>query len=370
MKTKRVILSVSNDISLDRRVEKECMALQELGFEPIVVGRLLPNSKPLDKPFKTKRFKLWFNKGALFYAALNIRLFVYLLFAPKAILHANDLDTLLANFLVSKLRGLSLVYDSHELFTEVPEIQHRPMVKKVWLAIEGFIFPKLKHVFTVNKAIADIYEAKYKVPVAILRNVPIVSNLEGSVQEKPASPFTVIMQGAGINVDRGAEELVQSAEYLPNDFRILIVGSGDAWPNIEKLLRENPHLAQKVSLKGKVPYKQLLSLTKNAHIGVSLDKPTNLNYKYSLPNKLFDYCLAQTPVLVSSVPVVAGIVEAEKCGWVLSEVRSQVIAQKLIEIKNAPEAYKQAQENCISVAKKYNWENEKKVLQNVYKTFL
>ena len=370
MKSKRVILSVSNDISTDRRVEKVCLALMELGLEPLVVGRNLPTSVDPNKPYATKRFSLRVNKGALFYACLNLRLFFYLLFAPKAILHANDLDTLLPNFLVSKLRGLPLIYDSHELFTEVPEIQNRPFVKKTWLAIERFIFPKLKHVFTVNDVIAGIYQEKYQVPVQVLKNVPLVSQYPQTVITKPATPFTVIMQGAGINVDRGAEELLLSAQYLTNDFRILIVGAGDAWPSLEKLLIDKPELNQRVSLKTKLPYTELLELTKTAHLGVSLDKPTNLNYKYSLPNKLFDYCLAQTPVLVSNVPVVAGIVTQENCGWIVPNVTPKAIAERIKQIQKNAEDYKKVQAACLQVITKYNWDIEKQQLLNVYKTIV
>jgi hypothetical protein len=77
-----------------------------------VVGRLLPNSKPLSRGYKTVRFKLWFTKGPLFYF-FNLRLFYLYGYKPAA-LHANDLDTLLPNFLISKWFNIPLVYDSHE----------------------------------------------------------------------------------------------------------------------------------------------------------------------------------------------------------------------------------------------------------------
>jgi len=79
----------------------------------------------------------------LFYANYNIRLFFYLLYSKVDILWSNDLDSLPANYLASKVKGKKLIYDSHEYFTEVPELVSRPDVQKVWESIEEIIFPKL-----------------------------------------------------------------------------------------------------------------------------------------------------------------------------------------------------------------------------------
>src|SRR6478735_10941986 len=118
---KKIIVSVSNDLSTDQRVKKVCAYLHANGFEVVLLGRKLKNSLEItDRPYKTKRFNLWFNKGALFYANLNIRLFFYLLFHKSDWLLANDLDTLPANYYARGKRVL--VYDTHEIFCEVPEL--------------------------------------------------------------------------------------------------------------------------------------------------------------------------------------------------------------------------------------------------------
>ena len=112
---KKVILSVTNDIAIDQRVKRSAGTLQEMGFDVWVIGRKLPNSLPVDElGFQTKRFAQWFTKGALFYATYNTRLFFYLLFKKADLLFANDLDTLLPNYLVSKIKNIPLVYDRHE----------------------------------------------------------------------------------------------------------------------------------------------------------------------------------------------------------------------------------------------------------------
>src|SRR5689334_15932835 len=123
---KKVIISVTSDLVTDQRVHKVSQTLHANGFDVLLVGRKMRKSLPLEKrAYRTKRFALWFEKTALFYMNYNIRLFFFLLFSRVDILLSNDLDTLPANYLVSILRKKPLVYDSHEYFTGVPELQHR-----------------------------------------------------------------------------------------------------------------------------------------------------------------------------------------------------------------------------------------------------
>ena len=166
----RAIVSVTNDLYTDQRVHKVCTFLVAQGYEVLLVGRKRRSSIPLPpREYKTHRMKLLFETGAKFYAFFNFRLFLFLLFRKADILVSNDLDTLLANHLANKFkRKTRLVYDSHEYFTEVPELTSRPKVQKIWLKIEEWIFPKLKDVYTVNGSIAEIYSKKYKKNIRIV----------------------------------------------------------------------------------------------------------------------------------------------------------------------------------------------------------
>jgi hypothetical protein len=109
---KRALISVVSDLVTDQRVHRTALSLHKKGIEVVLIGRRKKDSADVLREYKTVRFKLWWEKGALFYAAYNVRLFFYLLFHRADFLVANDLDTLLPNFLVSKIKGIELFYDS------------------------------------------------------------------------------------------------------------------------------------------------------------------------------------------------------------------------------------------------------------------
>jgi len=368
---KRIIVSVSNDLSTDQRVKKVCSFLHEHGFEVILLGRKLPGSLALtDRPYKIKRFKLLFNKGALFYANLNIRLFFYLLFHKSEWLLSNDLDTLPANYHASRFsKKRKLVYDTHEIFCEVPELQNHPKKKNIWLSFEKRIFPKLKKVYTVNHSIANYYSEKYKVQPLVVRNI---SESQTSQQKKsrtelelPENKFIVIIQGSGININRGNEEVVKAFDYLNEEYLLLIIGNGDVIPALKKHVIEN-NLTKKVWFKPKMSYNEMMQYTSNCNLGISMDKDSNLNYKFSLPNKLFDFMHAGIPVLATNLPEIASIINQYQVGIIGNSHDPKHIADHITQLKNNPELRSALNENCKKASKILTWENECKVLEKIY----
>ena len=363
----RVLVSVTNDLATDNRVRRTCDVLVDMGYEVLLVGRKLPGSLPLDRPYRTKRMRLLFNKGPLFYAEYNLRLFLLLLFNKATLFLSNDLDTLLPNYLAARIRGKKLVYDTHEFYTEVPELVNRPKVRAVWLAIERRIFPKLRTVITVNGSIAAAYAERYGNKVHVVRNIPPARDL-GSLPSReeldlPQGKRILVMQGAGINVQRGAEEAVLAMRELP-DCLLLIIGGGDAWPVLEKMVRDHA-LQDRVRLLGKMPYERMMAYTRNADLGLTLDKDTNLNYRFSLPNKLFDYLHAGIPVLATDLPEVAGIVREFDCGVVLAHAEPEAIVRAVQELFLDPEHYRALRQNATFAARKLDGEQEAAKLRSI-----
>jgi len=366
---KRVVVSVINDLSFDQRVDKVCTTLTNEGFDVLLIGRKLKESTPISRDYKTSRMNLVFTNGALFYAFFNLRLFFKLLYVKADIFHANDLDTLLANRWASKLRRKPLVYDSHEYFTGVPEIQNRPKVKKVWEKIEKSIFPKLTHVFTVNQSIADLYSKQYGKDVQVLRNVPKDDNLQKTKSRIdlgiPLDKKIVLVQGTGINVDRGIEELLEALAIMENTV-LYIVGSGDVLKKLkERSIADD--LKDKVVFVGKLPYQEMMQYTFNADVGITLDKDTNINYRFSLPNKIFDYIKAGLPVLSSDLVELKNIIEQYNIGVITKNHSPEEIKKGLLAVWEDESCFTNFRENAIKAGQELTWEKEVVNLVDVYK---
>jgi glycosyltransferase involved in cell wall biosynthesis len=372
LQKKKVIVSVINDLVTDQRVARTCSVLQELNYDVLLVGREQKKSQPLQKrDYKFKRLKLLFEQGPQFYLFFNIRLFFVLLFNKADILLANDLDTLLPNYLVSKIKDIPLIYDSHEIFCEVPELQSNPGKKKMWESLESWIVPKLKYGITVNQSIANYFTEKYNVPFIYVRNIPDYTKIENlrshSDLNLPVEKKIVILQGAGINMHRGAEELVEAFQYLNDDYLLLIIGSGD----VIHQLKENVvqfGLQNKVAFIDKIPASELRHYTSNANLGVTIDKDSNMNYHFSLPNKVFDYMHAGIPILATKLPEIENLINSYKIGVFIENHDPQHIAKQIDDFLNSS-YYLEYKNNTVIASDENKWQIEKQKLVKLFADF-
>jgi hypothetical protein len=101
--SKKIIFTVTNDLNHDQRMIRICTALAA-NYDVHLIGRVLPHSKPIvNQSFTQHRLNVWFQKGKLFYAEYNIRLFFFLLKKQFDMVCGIDLDTILPCYLVSKI---------------------------------------------------------------------------------------------------------------------------------------------------------------------------------------------------------------------------------------------------------------------------
>ena len=365
----RIILVVSNDLSCDARVHKMATTLTNAGYSVPVLGRKLPQSLPLSEmPYEQRRLRFLCNRGALFYAEMNIRFFFFLLFRKFDLATANDLDTLLAVYCATKIRRKALVYDSHEYYTEVPELQQRPRVKRIWQGIERRIFPKLRNAMTVCESIAKIYQQKYHTNVEVVRNVPFLQSAQfASANLQLPSKHVVLYQGA-LNLGRGLEMLIESMQFM-TDVCLLLVGDGDKMVELKQLAQEKG-VTEKVIFTGKIPFEKLPSYTQLATIGVSVEEDWGENYRYALPNKLFDYIHAGKPVLVSDLPEMRNVVETYRCGEVLQNRMPELVARQIQSLLQNTTQLQFYAEQSRKASQELCWQREEEKILQLYRNSL
>jgi glycosyltransferase involved in cell wall biosynthesis len=360
--SKKIIVSVISDLVTDQRVQKECGTLHKMGYEVLLIGR---ESKRIfllkELPFKTIRFYNPFCKGPFMYLIFNAQLFFYLLFKKADVLWSNDLDTLLPNFIISRLKNAKLVYDSHEYFTESVI---KKTSKKIWEFLERILFPHLKNVITVNNSIKEIYEKQYKVPVTVIRNVPYQLVQRSSVAKPllPANKKILVMQGNGLNENRGAEEAVLTMQYLPDEFMLYFIGGGTIINDLKQMTDELK-LNHKIIFIALLPYTEMMEYTRQCFLGLIFEKIDTMDeHRFSLPNKFFDYIHAGVPVLSSKAVEIEAIMKKYNIGAFIESFDPAAIAKAIIDILMKKEMYNQWKQNTVAAAREYNWENEENIL--------
>ncbi len=356
---KRVIVSVTNNLVIDQRVERVCQSLHKWGFEVLLVGRTWPHMPMPARPYSCRRIKHFFNRKFLFYAEYNIRLFFFLLFHKADILLANDLDTLPANYLISKIKRNKLVFDSHEYFPETPEVYQRRFVRSFWLLIEKLMIKGCDQYYTVSGKLADIYRQKYGINFSIIRNLPVSQPENINVRKTK----TIIYQGS-VNVGRGLELMLQALKLLP-DGNLIVAGDG---PELKKLkeMALALQISERVLFAGNLMPEQLRELTKTASAGISIEEAMGMSYLVALPNKLFDYIQAGVPVITSNLPEMAAVVNQYEVGMILEERTPENLASVLHTMLHNEDKRLLWKEKIKIARQELCWENEEIKLKELF----
>lgn len=356
---KRIILTVTSDPAYDQRMIRICNSLQGAGYDVLLIGRLRPNSKELpERPFRQRRIRQRIDRGKLFYAIYNLKLFFTLLFVKADCFCAIDLDTILPVFYASRIRRKPRVYDAHELFTEMEEVVTRPATHKMWLAIERHTVPGFHFGYTVNESYVREYKRMYGVQYAIVRNATVLRPLT-----IPPKPEKIILYQGAVNHGRCFPELIAAMQEV--DAKLVICGEGNFYDQALALVKEL-RLEEKVVFKGYVRPEDLRDYTLNAYIGITLFVATSLSNELSLANRFFDYMHAGVPQLAMNYPEYAAVNAQYEVANLLNEVTPQTVAIALNKLLRDEGYYARLQGECLKAREVYCWQREEERLLGVY----
>lgn len=355
----KITLFATTDLNFDQRLQRISFSLATTEHEVILVGRENDNSPILKKTsFKQKRLKCIINKGFLFYFEFNVRIAFFLFRNKTNIVVANDLDTVIGVYFGTLFSNTKRIFDAHEYFTEVPELNNRKIKKNIWKWIEKKYVPLFDVHYTVNDSLANLFKENLNLKFEVIRNVPKQTTVKKIYKNNDKY---ILYQGA-LNKGRGLSEIIIAMQNV--NCILKIAGSGDIENELITLVKELK-LENKIFFLGKLEPLELKKVTEKAYIGLNLLENNSLNYYYSLANKFFDYIQAEIPQICMNFPEYKILNKEYEVALLVKNLDKQILVKAIKNLDNE-NFYTSLKNNCRKAKNIYNWENEEKKLITIY----
>jgi len=274
-----------------------------------------------------------------------------------ALVHANDLDTLIAGVLLSRLKKMPLLYDAHELFTAQFTGASRQF-RSILFGLEHWLIRYADSVVTVSRSIAETLAAWHGVSVPrVVMNCPSARPLVGAgvagaiPRQRPLA--RVVYQGMYLP-ERGLEELILSVPQF-DSAELYLRGYGDLEPALRALV-EREGLQGRVHFLPPADPRYMVESLAGFDIGVVPYRPTHLCHQYCLPNKVFEYLQAGLALAVSALPELERLVKETETGELFDPERPDDIARAINALTKDPRRLGEAQSKARLAAMRYTWE--------------
>lgn len=359
---KSVLISFLGNINYDSRCLNLYQSLEQKNFDVNFIGFDWTTKNLSQLKGKITIKKLNKRKISLpFYLKFAFLLNVKLLFNKYDIYFAEDLYTLPFVVLFGKIKRGKIIYDSRELFGYLAGLGEKKKIQGILRFVEKLFINRTDLIIVTGEMDKEFLIKEYKAKnVIILRNFPKYSKIFEvyDLRKKfniPSSTTILIYQGM-IHHGRGLRTVF---EFLRKneDYIFFIVGDGSQKNFYENLAAEMK-IDHKIIFVGKVPQTELLKYTKGSDIGVSLIENISLSYFYALPNKLFEYIMAEIPCVVSNLPQMDKVIKEYKVGISVALEDLTQLDSALKRISQDIIFREELIRNCAKASRELNWEKE------------
>jgi glycosyltransferase involved in cell wall biosynthesis len=372
---KKVTSIVLNNFQNDSRVLKENISLQNAGYDVQVVALWEDGVKEHEivQNIPVHRVKLKSKKWSKNKLVQFIKYFEFLykvskLYKNTNIIHCNDLNALPIGVMIKKFfnKNIKIVYDAHEY--EINDVPNESKYKiKIKYILEKSLIKYADKTITVSDAIANEYVKLYNIPKpSLVLNTPPYKKIDKkdifrdtfNIQKDK----TIFLYQGGLSRGRGIEILLETFKQIDDKKSVIIfMGYGELEEHVLNASEEEDNIFFHKAVAPDI----LLDYTSSADFGILFYENNCLNHYYCSPNKIFEYLMAEIPVIVSNLYEMKRLVEKNNIGAIAKE--------------NSPEGLKEAigdavklnkeelNKNIQKVKEVYNWEEQEKILLEVYK---
>lgn len=232
------------------------------------------------------------------------------------LIHCNDTTVLPLAIFIKFFTNAKLIYDAHEL-----ESNRNGLSKisgKLTLFMERIFWGEVDGLIVVSNSIDNWYQDNVgrKLSVVIL-NSPIVSTEIDNFDNNYLRERFEIPLGRKIFIYVGILAPGRGVEMILDVFRsqgvvshVVFLGYGELAEELIELERvySNIHYHSAVS------HENVVAIASSADFGFCLIQNVSLSDYFSLPNKLFEYIFAGTPVVASNFPEISNLVNICNAG--------------------------------------------------------
>lgn len=354
-----VLIAVSSDPRYDSRSSKYLSCLLDEGFKAKVIGA--SSDGTVDRDDTIIRVPMTYRGGKRFFLQFYQKIIPEVRRSAAKVVIAGDLFSLLPSILNKRKYSNGdlkpkLIYDSKELYEELPSLKTKGSSFMFWNLIEKASIKYVDQVLTVNKSISEILESKWKLPTTVIMNVPDVKQLP-AIGKRPLDKVTLVFSG-GMQSGRGLHNLVKLLTRLPEKYELKFIGDGALKPELEQLAT-SLNLSNRIHFIGRVKNTEVIEELSKATLGVYLMENSGLCHYLALPNKLFQFISAGLPVVVPKFPEMERVVNEFQIGAAIDPANIEAAASKVLELTRNQQEYRQLVENCWKAAKVLNWQVEK-----------
>lgn len=280
---------------------------------------------------------------------------------------AEDLYSLNIAIRLAKRHKGKVIYDSREIFSALGPLYKNPLKQKILSFIEKHLARKVNKFVVSGKLDGDYLKKHFRTeaPFHLVMNLPpfkasVKSNLLREKFKIAGDKIIIIYQGM-LLPGRGLMPLLNALPFIEQAVMCLF-GEGD-YKQILESEAKKLNVQDRVIFCGKVNYDDLHYYTCAADIGWVFIEPISFSYNLALPNKLFEYCMANIPSIVSDLPAMRNVVGNYGIGKIISPLAGpQELAEAIKEVYGNKEMYIR---NCESASKTLCYEAQENVILSI-----
>lgn len=248
--------------------------------------------------------------------------------------HCHDLDTLPLGKIMAWLRGKPVLYDAHEIYSNMVK-KDTPRVALALWPLEKSLSSMADEIVTVNEEMVSILSKRRKTSARLVRNSPDLDALKGvgasDTRRKYGLEGFLVSYLGSLEPGRSVEEL--STIFSPEDgVTVVIGGTGTLRPFVEEKAAENPC----VHFIGQVGTDEALRITCASDLVPAVHDPTNPNYVMGTPIKVLEAMACGRAVVTSKGISISEIVDGAGCGFVI-EYGPRSLFDAVISASRSPE---------------------------------